>query len=127
MWCASSVSMKRVERESGSNALSASERSWYLPSRSVKNVNMKNESQSAQRVSVLARHLLPDGFSEIVAARDRAIFDLVGEEDAPAVVGHLHVREVRPTFVVDADRRAEEDLVFLEAERAHFLPPADEA
>ena len=46
MWCASSVSMKRQERASGSKPNSASEASWYLPSRSVKKVNMKKESQS---------------------------------------------------------------------------------
>ena len=47
MWCASSVSMKRVVRESGSKPLSARASSWYLPSRSVKVVNMKKESQSS--------------------------------------------------------------------------------
>jgi hypothetical protein len=40
MWCASSVSMKRVVRESGSKPTLASARSWYLPSRSVNIVNM---------------------------------------------------------------------------------------
>src|SRR3982751_6914864 len=46
MWCASSVSMKRQVRESGSNALSAKLFSWYLPSRSVKYVKQKKDSQS---------------------------------------------------------------------------------
>ena len=36
MWCASSVSMKRVVRASGSKADSARAQSWNLPSRSVK-------------------------------------------------------------------------------------------
>jgi hypothetical protein len=36
MWWASSVSMNRQVRDSGSNADSASDASWYLPSRSVK-------------------------------------------------------------------------------------------
>jgi hypothetical protein len=36
MWCASSVSMKRVVRASGSKPDSASAHSWNLPSRSVK-------------------------------------------------------------------------------------------
>ena len=45
MWWASSVSMKRVVRESGSNPLSARARSWYFPSRSVNIVNMKKSSQ----------------------------------------------------------------------------------
>src|SRR6266498_413794 len=46
MWCASSRSMNCTVRDSGSKALSAREASWYLPSRSVKKVNMKNDSQS---------------------------------------------------------------------------------
>ena len=46
-WCASSVSMKRVVRASGSNPLSASAASWYLPSRSVNIANMKKLSQSS--------------------------------------------------------------------------------
>jgi hypothetical protein len=36
MWCASSVSMNLQVRASGSKPDSASEQSWYLPSRSVK-------------------------------------------------------------------------------------------
>ena len=46
MWCASSVSMKRQVRDSGSKPDCASAASCILPSRSVKNVNMKNDSQS---------------------------------------------------------------------------------
>src|SRR5207253_9284175 len=46
MWCASSVSMKRHVRERGSNALSAKLFSWNLPSRSVKYVKQKSDSQS---------------------------------------------------------------------------------
>ena len=45
MWCASSVSMKRVVRASGSSELSDSDISCYLPSRSVNIVNMKKSSQ----------------------------------------------------------------------------------
>ena len=46
MWCASSVSMKRQVRESGSKPDCASASSCILPSRSVKKVNMKKDSQS---------------------------------------------------------------------------------
>ena len=45
MWCASSVSMKRVVRDSGSSALSESDISCDLPSRSVNIANMKKSSQ----------------------------------------------------------------------------------
>ena len=46
-WCASSVSMKRHVRDSGSNPDSASAPSWNLPSRSVKHVKQWNVSQSS--------------------------------------------------------------------------------
>ena len=46
MWCASSVSMNRQVRDSGSKPDCARLSSCILPSRSVKKVNMKNDSQS---------------------------------------------------------------------------------
>ena len=46
MWCASSVSMKRQVRESGSKPDCARLSSCILPSRSVKKVNMWKDSQS---------------------------------------------------------------------------------
>ena len=46
-WCASSVSMNRVVRASGSNPDCASAASWYLPSRSVNIAKKKNDSQSS--------------------------------------------------------------------------------
>ena len=46
MWCASSVSMNLQVRASGSKLDSASDFNWNLPSRSVKKVNMKNDSHS---------------------------------------------------------------------------------
>jgi hypothetical protein len=61
MWCASSVSMKRVVRESGSRELSESDISCDLPSRSVNIVNMKKSSQlsigslNASRIRGLSR------------------------------------------------------------------------
>ena len=45
MWCASSVSMKRVVRASGSSELSDSDSSCDLPSRSVNIVKAKKSSQ----------------------------------------------------------------------------------
>ena len=46
MWWPSSVSMKRVVRASGSKPDCAKASSCILPSRSVKVVNMKKDSQS---------------------------------------------------------------------------------
>ena len=61
MWCASSVSMNRVVRDSGSSELSDKDSSCDLPSRSVNIVNMKKSSQfsigslNASRIRGLSR------------------------------------------------------------------------
>ena len=47
MWWASSVSMNASVRDSGRNRSRPAQSSWYLPSRSVNIVNMKNDSQSS--------------------------------------------------------------------------------
>jgi hypothetical protein len=62
----------------------------------------------------------------VVAEAHLAVGLGVREEDAPAVVGHLHEPEVRPALLVDADRGAQEDVVRLEALGAHRAPPVDE-
>ena len=56
----------------------------------------------------------------------RAVRLGLGEEDAPAVVGHLDVVEVGPALLADGDRRAQVDVVVLEGDRAELLPPLDE-
>src|SRR5262249_25599193 len=48
------------------------------------------------------------------------------EEDAPAILGHLDVVEVRPAFGLDGDGGAQVDVALLPADRAHLLPPVDE-
>ena len=50
----------------------------------------------------------------------------VGQEDAPPVVGHLHVVEVGPALLADRDGGAEVDVVVLVGDRAHLLPPVEE-
>ena len=74
----------------------------------------------------LARHLLPHGFADVVAEADSAVWFGVGEEDAPAIVGHLHVAEVRPAFLADRDGGAQEHVVVLVRDRSELLPPVDE-
>ena len=78
--------------------------------------------QAPQVGAVLAGHLLPDGVALVVAERDLAIGLGFGEEDAPAVVGHRHVAEVRPALLADVDRGAEEHGVVLERSRARAPP-----
>ena len=79
-----------------------------------------------ESVAVLAGDLVPDGLPEVVAERDRPVRLLVGEEDAPAVLGHADVSELRPALAVHADRGAQVDVVGLEPLGAHLHPPVDE-
>ena len=69
------------------------------------------DDEAAQRVAELARDVLPHRLALEVAEADASVRLRLGEEDAPAVVGHLHVVEVRPAVRVDADRGAQVDLV----------------
>ena len=59
---------------------------------------------------MLARHLLPDGLSHLVAEADAPVALGLGEENAPAVVGRLHIAELRPALLVDRDGGAQIDV-----------------
>ena len=83
------------------------------------------DDQSTQPVAVLAGHLLPGGLTEVVTEADLAVVLVRGQEDAPAVVGHLHVVEVRPAVAVHADRGPQVHLVRVEVGRPGVLPPLD--
>ena len=77
-----------------------------------------DDDQAAQVGAVLAGHLLPHRLAEVVAEGDAAVGLRVGEEDAPAVVGHLDVAEVGPALLADGDGGAQVDVVVLEGRRA---------
>ena len=85
-------------------------------------VTMSRRSDAA----VLAGHLLPRRTALVIAEADRAPGLGLGEEDAPAVVRHADIVEVRPALRVHADRGAEVDVLGLETERPHVLPPLEE-
>src|SRR5438552_1781043 len=75
---------------------------------------------------MLAGYFIPDRLAHHIAEADLAIALVRLEEDAPAVVGHFHVVEVRPAVGFDADGGAQVDLVRLEAVGTDFLPPLEE-
>src|SRR5437899_875759 len=54
------------------------------------------DDDAAQVRAVLAGHVLPDRLAFALAEIDLTIGLGLGEEDAPAVVGHLHVAELGP-------------------------------
>ena len=84
------------------------------------------DDEPAERAAVLAGHVLPRRLAPVGAEADRPAGLGLGQEDPPAVLGHLHVVEVGPALRVDADRRAEVDVVGLEALGPHVVPPLEE-
>jgi hypothetical protein len=84
------------------------------------------DDQPAELVSKLSGHFLPDRLAEEVPEADPTVVDRFGKEDAPAILGQLHVLEVRPPRGVHADRRPHVHLMeILEPLRAHVPPPLD--
>src|SRR5690606_39497911 len=82
---------------------------------------------AAQVGPMLAGHTLPDRLAEVVAEVDATALLRGIEEDAPAVVGQLHVAELRPALGIDADRGAAVDIVAMPTPRPHGAPPPKEA
>src|SRR5450830_746457 len=62
-------------------------------------------------------------FSPLWSEMDLAVLLGRVEEDAPAVVGHLDVTELRPALRIDADGRAQVHIKAMAAVRAHVVPP----
>jgi hypothetical protein len=84
------------------------------------------DDQAAEGGAVLAGHVLPDVLAHEVAEADLAVLFLVGQEDAPAVVGHRRVAVAGPARGVDADGGAQVDVVGLEVAGTHLVPPVQE-
>jgi hypothetical protein len=81
------------------------------------------DDDAAEHVAQLAGDLLPGGLALVIAEADLAVGVGRRQEDAPPVLGHAHVVEVRPAIGLDRDRGAQVDVVGLEAGRADVLPP----
>ncbi len=79
---------------------------------------------AAQVGAMLARHVLPHRLALVFAEADAPVLFRLREEDAPAVVWHLHVAEIRPAVGQGAHCRAQVDVEVLRALGAHVLPPA---
>src|SRR5688572_32334049 len=60
------------------------------------------DDQPPQLIAELTRHFVPDWLPEEVAETDAPIVNGIGEEYSPAVLGQLHVLEVRPAGRIDA-------------------------
>ena len=86
-----------------------------------------DDDEAAQHGAIFAGNILPSRLAVMAAERNLAVVFLGREQDAPAVVGHLHVVELRPALRIDRDGGAQIDLGVLETLRAHVPPPVDVA
>ena len=79
---------------------------------------------AAQRGAIFARHFLPRGRALVRSEVHLALHVARLKEDTPAILGHAYVPELRPAIGLDADRRAQINLVRVALVRAHVVPPA---
>ena len=81
---------------------------------------------AAQVGAVLARHVLPSFFTDMVAEMDLAVLLAGVQENAPTVVAHLDVAELCPALWVHADSGTQIHIHVGGALGAHVVPPIDE-
>jgi hypothetical protein len=83
--------------------------------------------EPAQRAAILAGTSCQAGVPLCSPKAIGAVRLGLGQEDAPAVLRHPHPVEVRPALRVDADRRAQVDVLGLEPVGPHLVPPVQVA
>ena len=83
------------------------------------------DDDSSQRIAKLAGHFLICRLSVVVAEADLGVGLRWFEKDAPTIIGHLHVIEVRPSFGADVNRGAQPHVFFLKTFRSHLAPPVE--
>ena len=62
----------------------------------------------------------------MISEVDLAVFILRREENAPSILRHAHISEVRPAVAVHADGRSEVDLQIGRVGRPCLIPPVQE-
>src|SRR6185312_4249197 len=83
------------------------------------------DDDPAEVRAMLARHLLPRGLARLLAEVNAPRLVARREEDPPAVIGHLHVVEIRPARGLDTDRGAQVHVERRRRFRAHLVPPRE--
>src|SRR5262249_57977689 len=68
-----------------------------------------DDDETAQHGAVFAWHLLPGGVAVVLAERNRAALLVRRQQDAPAIVRHLHVIQLGPALWIDRHPRAQID------------------
>ena len=102
----------------------ATERTLLLDARRL-GITLRDD-EAAEAVAELARNFIPHRLALEIAKAVDAAFDLRLEEDAPAILRHLHVIEVGPAIGLDRDGGAQVDVLRHPALGTHLLPPVDE-
>src|SRR6266702_1142859 len=85
-----------------------------------------SDYDTAKVAAIFARHLLPDRLTQMRAEADLAIRLGRVEEDSPAIIGHLHVPELRPPRLINTRGRSQVHVVLVRPFRSHFRPPLQE-
>jgi hypothetical protein len=86
-----------------------------------------DDDEAAQHGAIFAGNLLPGLLALVPAEIDEPVLGARRQQNAPAVLGHLHVVELGPALGVDADGGAQIHVGSLEPFRPHGHPPVDVA
>ena len=85
------------------------------------------DDESPQVGAIFTRHFLPCRLALVCAEVHLALGFCRSEKDAPPIVGHLDVAEMRPALGFDTDRGAEINVGAARAFGPHIAPPVEEA
>ncbi len=80
-------------------------------------------NNAAQVGTMLAGRVLPGSFTQVFTKVNFAFAVLRREENAPAILGHLHIIEMSPATGIHANRRAQVDIEVMRPFWPHVLPP----
>jgi hypothetical protein len=84
-----------------------------------------SHNDAAQGIAKLAGHFLVNWLAIVVAEANLRVRLRRLKKNAPAILRHLHVIEMRPALAANVDRRAQPNVLLLETFRPHVLPPIE--
>src|SRR5262245_35295069 len=80
-------------------------------------------NQTAQGAAVCPWPGLPDRLALMVSEGNRAVWYRLGQKDAPAILGHLNIVEMRPAVGLHTDGRTQVHVILRRALWTQRLPP----
>ena len=81
------------------------------------------DDDATQIRAMLAGHILPGSFTFVLAKMNFALLILRCQENAPAIIRHLHMTELCPAFWCRVDGGAQIHIKTMRAIRTHVIPP----